>query len=218
MHPTTHQTHTDALLASLSLHLASTVQTLASATLDPSHSLADIETHVLRLSKDLASQLLTGLLTLLVPSDPPRFLPCSCGASARFQRIRPASVLTTLGQISVPRAYYLCPSCQHGFAPLDAERGICAGSRSLALDELLALPGATQDSFAQAAAVLERLTLLHLSPTTVLDATETLGATLLAQQTEQASLVQAGHHLPPPPSASACAEPPSRCTSPWMVS
>ena len=39
-----------------------------------------------------------------------------------------------------------------------------ASSRSAGLDELLALPGATQDSLANAATVLERLTLVRVSP------------------------------------------------------
>ncbi len=211
MHPTTHQAHINALLTSLSDRLPDLVHSLAASALDPSQTLADIETLVLRLSKDFASHLLAGLLALLIPADPPRSIPCSCGASACFQRIRSASVLTTLGSISIPRAYYLCPSCHHGSAPLDDERAFCAGSRSLALDELLALLGATQDSFAQAATVLERLTMLHLSPTTILDATETLGATLLAQQSDHAALLQAGHDIPTTPRPSrACSEPPSR--------
>ena len=48
---------------------------------------------------------------------------------------------------------------------------------------MLALLGATQDSFGEAAHVLERLTLVHVSANSVRDATEQLGAVLLAQPT-----------------------------------
>jgi hypothetical protein len=79
---------------------------------------------------------------------------------------------------------------------LDAQLGLCAGGRSAGLDELLALLGATQDSFAEAAAVLERLMLVHISPNTVRDATEELGATLVAHQAQGVARMAAGHDLP----------------------
>jgi hypothetical protein len=50
------------------------------------------------------------------------------------------------------------------------------------LAALLALLGATQDSFVEAAQVLERLTLVHVSANSVHDATEQLGALLLEHQ------------------------------------
>lgn len=79
---------------------------------------------------------------------------------------------------------------------------LCAGSRSLALDAVLALLGATQESFAQAANVLERLTLVHVSPNSVRQATEQLGAVLLA--------AQAGQHAAPPAARCAPQRPPRR--------
>lgn len=74
-----------------------------------------------------------------------------------------------------------------GQHPLDAQLQCCAGSRSAALDELLALLGATQDSFVQAAQVLERLTLVHVSANSVRDATERLGRLLVAHQAQPLS-------------------------------
>ena len=203
MHPSTDHTSTDSLLATLTDHLTIITRSLSSWILEQPRTLAETEAHVLRLSKDLASLLLAGLASLSTPTDPPRSIPCPCGRSARYQRIRSASVITTFGRIDIPRPYYHCSSCTHGFAPHDADLQICAGSRSAALDELLALLGATQDSFAQAASVLERLTLVHVSQTTVLDATETLGSTLAAHQADHVATLQAGHDLPmqPPPAA-----------------
>jgi hypothetical protein len=69
-----------------------------------------------------------------------------------------------------------------GQHPLDEQLQFCAGSRSQALDELLALLGATQDSFVQAAKVLERLSLVHVCANSVREATEDLGELLLEQQ------------------------------------
>src|SRR5262249_429854 len=100
------------------------------------------------------------------------------------------------------RAYYLCATCHQGQHPLDTQLQFCAGSRSAGLDELLALLGATQDSFVQAAQVLERLTLVHVSANSVRDATEQLGARLLAAQAQPESHPSAGSLAPRPATTS----------------
>ncbi|GIV96242.1 MAG: hypothetical protein KatS3mg057_0899 [Herpetosiphonaceae bacterium] len=127
------------------------------------------------------------------------------GQRAHFQHCRPATVTTLLGPLTITRPSYLCAACRQGHAPADAQLQICAGSRSAGLDHLLALLGTTQESFAEAATVLKRLTLVHVSPTTVRDATATLGAAVVAQQAQQGRLLQAG--TPPPASPT---PPPSR--------
>lgn len=152
-----------------------------------------LEEQVVRAVKDLGSALLAGLCQLTVPRDPPQTHPCPCGQMATFQRQRPATCRTLLGPITLMRPYYLCATCHHGFAPLDQQLGFCAGSRSAALDELLALLGATQDSFAAAATVLERLTLLHVAPNTVRAATEQLGAVLAEVEQAQVAALQGDH-------------------------
>jgi len=122
---------------------------------------------------------------------------------AAYQRQRTAQVTTLLGSISIRRSYYLCAACGHGQHPLDAQLQFCAGSRSQALDELLALLGATQDSFGEAATVLERLTLVHVSPNSVREATEQLGALLRDHQAQPCAERPAS----PPRRASATASP-----------
>jgi hypothetical protein len=149
------------------------------------HSLAEVEQHVVRLLKELGATLLAGLCSLAADSQPSRTLSCSCGHQALYQGQRKAQVTTLLGSITIWRSYYLCTACGVGQHPLDAQLQVCAGSRSQALDELLALLGATQDSFVQAAQVLERLTLVHLSANSVRAATEQVGAVLVAHQAQQ---------------------------------
>ena len=122
-----------------------------------------LEEQVLRSLKELGGPLLVGLCQLLIPSDPPATLPWACGASASFLRVRPATCHTLLGSLPLSRPYYLCATCPRGFAPFDQRLGWCAGSRSAGLDELLALLGATQDSFAAAASVLARLSLVEVA-------------------------------------------------------
>jgi hypothetical protein len=168
------------LVTSMTEHMATLTHSLSSSMHEQPHSLAELEQHVVRLLKQLGASLLTGLATLAAPADPVRSIACACGQQAVYQRERKAQVTTLLGPITIWRSYYLCEACGHGQHPLDDVLQFCAGSRSQALDELLALLGATQDSFVQAAHVLERLTLLHVSANSVRAATEQLGALLQA--------------------------------------
>ena len=184
MNPTTSLSPTERLVTTMSERMAALTRTLGSWMLEQEHTLAEIEHHIVRLLNELGASLLADLCALTVPSDPPRTLACACGHLAHYQRQRSAQVTTLLGPISITRPYYLCSACGQGQHPLDAQLQFCAGSRSAALDELLALLGATQDSFVQAAQVLQRLTLVHVSANSVRDATEQLGALLLEHQAQ----------------------------------
>ncbi len=197
MHPSTDDARTEQLVATMTERISSITRSLTAWLQAQPHTLAELEQHGLRLLKELGSALLAGLCSLAAPSQPPTTLPCPCGHLARYQRLRSAKVTTILGPLAIERPYYLCPACGHGLHPLDAQLQFCAGSRSAGLDELLALLGSTQESFAQAAAVLERLTLLHLSPNTVRDATEELGVTLIEQQHKVVAHTLEGHDPPP---------------------
>lgn len=165
-------------------------------------SLQQLEQHTLRLLHELGNSLLAGLSQLAVPSHPEPDLPCQCGHLARYQRCRPASLSTLLGPITISRAYYLCAACHHGFAPLDGQLQLAAGTLSPGLNQLLALLGATQDSFVQAASVLERLTLVQVCPNSVRAATQDLAAVLAAHDQEVVDTAQQTHT--PPASAGPC--------------
>ena len=187
MNPTTDAAQTEQLVTTMTERLTTLTRTLTSWVYEQPHSLAELEQHVLRLLKELGASLLAGLATLATPTEPPASIACTCGHLAAYQRQRTAQVTTLLGPISIQRSYYLCAACGVGQHPLDAQLQVCAGSRSQALDELLALLGATQDSFGQAAQVLEHLTLVHVSANSVRDATEQLGAVLLEHQAQERS-------------------------------
>lgn len=184
LNPTTDAARTEQLVTTMTERMTTLTRTLATWMLEQPHSLAELEHHVVRLLKELGASLTAGLCSLAAASQPSPSIACSCGYQAIYQRERKAQVTTLLGPITIWRSYYLCPNCGVGQHPLDAQLQFCAGSRSLALDELLALLGATQDSFAEAAQVLERLTLVQISPNSVRDATEQLGALLLEQQAQ----------------------------------
>jgi hypothetical protein len=207
-HPTITPQPVDALVQALTAHLTTVVEHLIEWMAPTPPALQQLEEQVLRALKDLGGTLLVGLAQHLVPQTPPPTHPCSCGAVAAFQRCRPATCRTVLGALTVTRPYYLCPACHHGVAPFDQQLGWCAGSRSAGLDELLALLGATQDSFAEAAQVLTRLTLVEVAPNTVRAATEQLGAVLAAAEATQVAALQAGDgpaaHLAPDAAGPLC--------------
>jgi len=195
MNPSTDPTPVADLVAQLTDRMATLTRTLATWMLADTRTLADVETHVLPLLHDLGAAIVTGACGLAV-SPPAATHPCACGRPARLIGSRPATVITLLGPLTLARPVYHCAACHHGHAPFDAHFQICPGSRSAGLDEALALLGATQDSFADAAQVLARLTLVQISPNSVRAATETLGATLMATQTAQVAAVQAGQTRP----------------------
>ncbi len=152
-------------------------------------TLAEIEEHTLAAVQTIGQQVLAGVCQVAAAAAPtPPTTPCACGQQADYQRQRPAQVRTVLGPITIHRAYYHCPACRHGLAPLDRQLGYCAGSTSAGLDEVLALLGATADSFEAASTLLAKLTLVQISPNVVRAATETLGQVL---QAEEQRVVQA---------------------------
>jgi hypothetical protein len=180
------------LLHDLPQRLTIILQQLTDWITQSTPDLQQLEEQVLRTLKDLGAALLVGLVQQLVPADPSPSHPCPCGATATLQRRRPATYRTLLGSLSVIRPYYLCPACHHGLAPFDQQLGWRAGSRSAGLDELLALLGATQDSFAEAANVLRRLSFVEVAPNTVRAATEHLGGVLATHEQAQVAALQAG--------------------------
>ena len=197
MHPSTETARLEQLLATMTDHITRITTALGSWVQDAPRDLQQIEQHVLRLVKELGATLVAGLASLLAPAHPVPSVPCPCGHCAHYLRQRPATVTTLLGPITITRPYYHCSACKHGQHPLDAQLGLCAGGRSAALDELLALLGATQDSFPDATTVLERLTLVHVCPNGARTATEELGAILVADQAKHATAAEAGQPRPP---------------------
>ena len=148
-------------------------------------TLQEQEEPVVRQLHELGSALLAGLLNVASSRAAPSVV-CPCGAQARYRRMREATVTTLLGDLTYTRATYNCASCHQGHAPLDQQRQVAAGSLSIGLQELLALLGATQTWFADAAAVLERLCLVRVCPNTVRSASEEVGA-ILVHHTQEAA-------------------------------
>jgi len=144
-------------------------------------TLAEIEKQTLAMVKDLGNALVTGLVNLTVPAYPDATTPCSCGHTARYERLRPTHVDTLVGTVRLRRPYYLCDHCHHGQAPFDHQMGFCPGGLSAGLDEALALLGG-QFPFDQATDILQRLTLSDVCANTVKSSTDNLGQAIATDE------------------------------------
>lgn len=155
---TTTGDRSEALVQEMTERMVSVTRTLRSWLQTAPQPLQVLEANTQRLLHELGAALLTGLVQHLAPARPHVEVPCPCGQAAAFQRQRCATVTTVFGRISYQRASYHCRTCGLHHAPLDQQLHVAAGGLSLGLQEVNALLGATQDSFAQAAALLEKLT------------------------------------------------------------
>lgn len=180
--------------------MTETAQRLSQWVAAEPRTLEEMEHQTLKVIHELGNALLAGLCSLHAPAYPEAEVACSCGQSADYQRIRSVHVDTLLGTIDLSRPYYLCSSCHHGLAPLDRQLGVCAGGISAGLAEILALVGA-QFPFEEAVALIDKLTLVKVSPNLSQQATEALGQVIEQQEQQAISEAWDVRHptLPDPP-------------------
>ena len=165
----------DALVEQLQVTLGDLIATfVAHLTETP---LEQLEAQVQQVSQQMAQQVLQQTVQTVTPRSPAPAQMCACGHEAAYQRQRAATVRTLVGAITYRRAYYLCPACHQGYAPLDQALGWCAGSLSAPLQHQAALLGASLP-YAQASQVLATLTQVSLSAPTIRHATQQVGQCL----------------------------------------
>ncbi len=156
-------------------------QRLGAASGESERTLGWLEQEVMCGLKGIGQSLLAGLCEVQVARYPAAEIACGCGGVAVYTRQRVGQTKTLFGEIVVKRPYYLCATCQHGHYPVDAQLGFCAGGVSSGLGALLALLGA-EFVFEEAAQMVEKLTLVHVSPNTCRKETETLGQLVAADE------------------------------------
>ncbi|HTU07849.1 MAG TPA: ISKra4 family transposase [Trebonia sp.] len=126
-------------------------------------------------------------------------VPCGNGHEAVFTGYRDKAFDTSLGLVTVTRAWYHCAQCRHGLAPRDAELGVVGASMSpglAAMNDLAAAAG----PFAGAARLLEDLAGVRLTVKRAERAAEASGTALAAAGRERARLIAARKLVPLPPS------------------
>jgi len=156
-------------------------QQLGAAMSGEQGTLVALEQAVLHAVKTLGNLLLAGLCSLYVPKYVEPSRPCACGGVATYQRLREGTTQTVLGAVKLKRPYYLCADCHQGGCPLDPTLGFCAGGSSAGLQAVMALVG-VEFPFEAAAEVLQKLTLVEVSPNSCRKATEALGQVVAAEE------------------------------------
>lgn len=112
---------------------------------------------------------------------------CCCGHSAKFIAWRSKHYVSILGQLKLARTYFYCSHCKQSQLPWDAVLGLSERRITPGAAELTTLAG-TLASFEQASErILERMTGIQLSESTVQrvteDAGQRLGERLVAGET-----------------------------------
>jgi hypothetical protein len=104
-----------------------------------------------------------------------------CREAAEFKGYRKCVLQTLLGAVLFRRAYYHCEHCRKGWFPSDADLEI-EGKQTLAAREVMTLAGILHPFAEGAEQVLERMSGLRVSASTVQRTTEATGADVAAQQ------------------------------------
>ena len=127
------------------------------------------------------------------------------GHLARLVARRTKTVRTLLGSIEVTRGYYHCPTCRHGFAPLDARLGVTGTSLSPGLARACALAGAEMP-YDKSRQFIATVTGLDLA------STSTLARTTRSHGARARDLIAAEHAATPPaPVPAAATDGPDLC-------
>jgi hypothetical protein len=147
-----------------------------------------------------------AILTVLLGEEPPatRTIDCHCGGTAAYLELRPKSVLTAVGWAQMLRAYYLCPKCHTGQAPMDKELDVEKTEFSPGVRRMMSLAG-THSSFDLARQEMEALAGLTVTAKAVERIGESIGADIAQWQwrqmreimdAKQAVLVEDGETIP----------------------
>ncbi len=144
-------------------------------------TIAEIETGLREALRQIGRQALGQLLSGL-QTTPVSEIPCACGGSLHYQRMREATVISVFGKTAYQRAYYAGCACQKGKAPLDEQFGLAPGAVTAGLAHLLALAGIAF-SYDESPQWLQEYLLFDVSENTVRSETEGMGA-LQDQQEE----------------------------------
>ena len=135
--------------------------------------IAQIETGMREALRQIGMQAL-GLFLSSMQTTPASEIACTCGGTLKYQRMRPATVISVFGKVTYERAYYAGCSCKEGKAPLDEQFGLEPGAVTAGLAALLALAG-IEFSYDESPKWLQAYLLFDVSENTVRSETEQMG-------------------------------------------
>jgi len=174
---------TTELIQALAQQVVTVVKQSLSQVAEPqvTTNLAWIETALRDMLRQVGAEALGHWLSSAQPT-PEAERPCACGGTLRYQRSRPATVLSVFGRVTYARAYYAGCACGQGHAPLDEQFGVQPGQVSAGLSELLALAG-VELAFEHSQRWLKGFLLFDVSENTIRQETQTVGQTQVVHET-----------------------------------
>ena len=155
-------------------------------------TLDQIEDAVARLGDEFRRRLQEQIIAERTRTPRENALPCPCGGRARYHLTRERGLITRHGALRLARPYYHCPTCHHGFVPLDAALGLDAETTTTRLRGWLSGLSARLP-FPEATQVLEELTGVQVSVSTTTRTALAVGTALVQAHQEAARQWGAGH-------------------------
>jgi hypothetical protein len=147
-------------------------------------TLEQIERDVHELGEEIKQDIQEEVVDALGSGHTGPTLRCDCGSVARYRGDAVRSVITLQGAQVIARAYYYCPSCRHGFHPLDRALALGRGPCSVGV-WALACRFASYLPYAVAAQELEMVCGIRLSASSIQRVAKQTGRTLMAEWAER---------------------------------
>jgi len=120
---------------------------------------------------------------------------CSCGGRKKFINYRSRQVHTSLGWVTIRRAYYRCNDCTSREVPYDRQAGLGTEQVSPALAKACCLL-AVDDSFEESSRKLNELVGQKVSPKTIERLVHQVGGQVVAAQERQLESYRQDHQPP----------------------
>lgn len=124
------------------------------------------------------------ILQYEAPAVEQRKLPCPCGQHAMYRELRSRKLLTVVGETTLTRPWYLCPSCHQGQFPADREWDVEKTDFSPGVRRMLALVGQA-GPFAQGREQMKLLAGLEVTTKAVERTAEAIGAEIAQREQQQ---------------------------------
>lgn len=154
-------------------------------------TLDQIEDAVARLGDEFRRRLQEQIIAERSRGPRENALPCPCGGRARYRLSRERVLTTRHGEVRLARPYYHCPTCHHGFAPLDATLGLDGETITTQVRCWLSGLGARLP-FPEATQVLSELTGVQVSASSTARTAVAVGTALVQAQQQAACQWRAG--------------------------
>lgn len=164
-----------------------------------------LESLVVALMRDMGQGLLQRIVSEQSNGYKGSSIACSCGGSMRFVGNRSKNMHTTVGWITLKRAYYHCPQCRRSCLAYDQAGGLGSEALSVGLAKACCLL-AVDDSFQQSSEKIKELFGENVSAKTIERVVHQVGSVVLQQENEELDnlLNDKNKHIP------ACDNPPQR--------